>query len=127
MPLVGHPDRSQFAGSRQPGEAYCITPVRLHVVAGFLGGKRGSRHLALMAKARDQPVEPVPGRPSLVAEGQALVFSRKLGNELACRRLCGGELAEIAHLTPTAALGDGHCITRFRRIDTDESFAMMPH
>ena len=87
--------------------------------------RRGSRHLALVAEARDQPVEPVSGRPGLVAEGQALIFSRELGNELACCRLRGGELPEIAHLAPTSALGNCHCITRFRRIDPDESFASL--
>ena len=103
------------------------TMLILRGIAGHFGGKRRGRHLAFVAEARDQPVEPVSGRSSLVAERQAAVFSRELANQLACCRLRGRELTEIAHLAPTAAFGNCHCITRFRRIDSDEGFAMMPH
>jgi hypothetical protein len=37
-----------------------------------------------------------------------------------------GRLPEMAHLTATAAFGNCRCVTRFRRIGSDESFAMMP-
>ena len=49
------------------------------------------------------------------------------GNELARCRLGGGELPEIPHLPASGAFRNCHRITRFRRIDCDESFAMMPH
>ena len=39
VPLVGHPDCSQFAGARQPREAHTIAPVRLHAVARLLRRK----------------------------------------------------------------------------------------
>src|SRR5262245_18609660 len=39
VPLVGHPNRSQFAGARQPREAHPVSPVRLYAVAGLLRRK----------------------------------------------------------------------------------------
>ena len=56
-----------------------------------------------------------------------MVFSGKLGNELAGRRLGGIELPEITHLSAAAAFSNRYCITQFRGVDSDESFAMMPH
>jgi hypothetical protein len=56
-----------------------------------------------------------------------IVLGSELGDELLRRRLGGIDLPELAHFSITTALCNRHCITQFRRINSDESFAMMPH
>src|SRR6516225_6829480 len=106
MPFVGYPDGSELAGTRQLGQFHRIATVRLHPNAGFLRDERRSCHHALVAEASDQPVQPVPGRPSLVAKCQRTVFDCKLGNQLACCRVRRIDLPKIAHLAATAAFGN---------------------
>ena len=55
---------------RLPSDLACIAPVGLHALAGLLGRKRGAATWH-SAKARDQAIAPVSGRPSLVAEAHA--------------------------------------------------------
>jgi hypothetical protein len=78
-----------------------------------------------VTEARDQPVEPVSRWPRRVAKRQLVVLG-KLANEIALP-LQWRETPELAHFVGTAAFGDRDCMTRFRRIEPDESFAMMPH
>src|SRR3984893_9286241 len=119
--------RGELARAQQLGEAYRIAPVRLHSIAGLLWNKRGGHHQALVAEALEQSVETISCRPCFVAKRQMTVFRRKLAHELSDRRLRGRELPEIPHLAATAAIGNCHCITQFRRIDSDKCLGMMPH
>jgi hypothetical protein len=48
----------------------------------------------------------------LIEKRQTSVFRRKLGHELADRRLRGRELPEKPHLAATAAFGNCHCKTQ---------------
>ena len=118
VPIVGNPNGGEFTGPQEFGQVQPIASVRLYPVAGFLRDKRGSGDYALVAETFDQPVKAVPRRPCLVAKRQLIVFCRKFGDELAYRRLRGSKLPKIAHLAATAALGNRHRITQFRRIDT---------
>ena len=127
MPLVGHPHRRKLSGPQQLGQVHPIAPVRLYPVACFLRDERRSCHHAVVAEAPDQSVEPVSRRSCLVTERQTTVFSGKLRNQLAGRRLGGIELPEITHLSAAAAFSNRYCITQFRGVNSDESFAMMPH
>jgi hypothetical protein len=72
-------------------------------------------------------MEPVSRRPRLVAKRQLTVFGRKFDDELACRRFRGVDLAEIANLPVTPLLSDRNGIAQLRRIDSDESPAMLVH
>src|SRR5215467_11901120 len=127
MPFVGYPDCSEFAGARQLGQLHRVATVRLHPNAGLLRDQRGSCHHALVAEASDQPVQPVSGRPSLVAKCQRAVFGRKLGNQFACCRARRIDLPHKADLSATAALGNCYRIPQLRCINSNESFAMITH
>ena len=69
-----------------PGQTDRIAPVGLHPLARLLQNERGRHHDALMPKALDLPVEPISGRPRLVAERQPPILSRKLPHKLRDRR-----------------------------------------
>jgi hypothetical protein len=58
----------------------------------------GGRHDAVVAKRPDKPIEPVSGRPRLVAKRHLTVFGRKFGDQLTRRRFRGVDLAEIANV-----------------------------
>src|SRR5262249_23692437 len=58
------------------GERHRITAVRLYMLAGLPGNERGSSNHARMAQRRDQPVQAVASRTSLVAEVHSLVPGR---------------------------------------------------
>jgi hypothetical protein len=64
---------------------------------------------------------------SLVAKRQLTVFGRKFDDELACRCFRSVDLAEIANLSVTPFLRDRNGIAQLRRIDSDESSAMLVH
>jgi hypothetical protein len=49
-----------------------------------------------------RPVETISRGPHLVAKRKAMLIRRKLGHELAYRRVRGKELPKIAHLSATA-------------------------
>src|SRR5258705_3862029 len=95
----------------------------------FFGTSDGATTMddARVTEALDQPLQTVAGRAGLVAERQLSVPGRKPGDQLARGGLAGVHLAEKAHLAPPAGLGNRHRIAQLRRIDADESFAMMPH
>ena len=80
-----------------------------------------------MAKALEQPIETISCRPCFVAKRQMTVFRCKLCHELLDRRLRGRKLTEIPDLAATAAIGNCHCITQFRRIDSDKCLGIMLH
>src|SRR4029077_21147087 len=111
----------------QLGEANRIAPVRLHSIAGLLRNERGGHHQALVAEALEQSVEPISCRPCFIAKRQITVFRCKLCHELLDRRLRGRKLTEIPDLAATVAISNRHCITQFRRIDSDKCLGMMPH
>ena len=51
MTLVRHLHCGELVRAQQLGQAYCITPVRLHSIAGLLRNERGGHHRALVAAA----------------------------------------------------------------------------
>src|SRR5262249_26067517 len=113
MSAVGHPHCRELIGAQQLGETDRVAPVCLYLVTGFLRNKRGSNHDALVAKALDQPVEPISCRTGLIAKRQTTVFLCKLGHEFSDRRLRGRELPKKPYLATTATFRDRHCITQF--------------
>src|SRR6202007_234195 len=125
MPLVRHPHRGELARAQQLRKAYRIAPVRLHSIAGLLRNERGSHHQGLVAEALEQSVETISCRPCFIAKRQMTVFRCKLCHELSDRRLRSRKFPEIPDLAATAAIGNCHCITQFRRIDSDKGLGMM--
>src|SRR5207253_8671877 len=84
-------------------------------------------HNTLGTKILDLPVEPVAGRPRLIAERQPLVFGGKLLHQLG--RCSPGvlDLAEKPNLAHPPGLRDRNRITQLRGIESYESFAMIAH
>jgi hypothetical protein len=72
-----------------------------------------------MAEGSDMPVKPIPGRAGLIADVQGLVLVRQLTQEPLNRRRRCFDLAEIAHLSLSAALRDGYGVLGFRRIESN--------
>src|SRR6202165_4347579 len=80
-----------------------------------------------MTEARDLPVQPVPGRPRLVAERQTLVLGGELPHQLGRPRPAVLDLAEKPDLARPAAIRNRNRITQLRGIESHESFAMIAH
>src|SRR5260221_2983234 len=124
---VRPPDRSQLIGTQQLGEAERIAPIGLHLVAWPLWNQRGRHHHAFEAKSLDLPVQPVAGRPCLVAERQPLVFGGKLPNQL---RRCGRRVLDLPkepNFTTPASVRNRNRIAQLRRIETHECIAIITH
>src|SRR6266436_2866266 len=124
---VRHPDRGEFVGTQQLCQAERVTPVGLHLVAWPLWNQRGRYHYAFEAEVLDLPVQPVAGRPSLVAERQPLVLDGKLPNQL---RRCGRRVLDLPkepNLATPASVRNRNRIAQLRRIETHESFAIITH
>ena len=83
VPSVRNPDRGELVGAQQPRQAQRIAPVGLHLVARPLRDQRRRHHDAFVAEALDLPVQPVTGRPGLVAERQPLVLAASLRTSFA--------------------------------------------
>src|SRR5215469_6843058 len=113
MALVRHPHRGELARAQQLGEAYRITPVRLHSITGPLRNERGGHHQALVAEALEQSVESISCRPFFIAKRQMTVCCCKLYHQLSDRCLRGKEFPEKPYLAATAAIGNSNGITQF--------------
>jgi hypothetical protein len=125
--LVRHPDCSQLAGSQQTRQRHSVAPVGLHAIARAHGHQRGGDHITGIAEGSDVSVKPIAGRAGLIADVQGLVLVRQLTQEPLNRRRRCFDLAEIAHLSLSAALRDGHGVLGFGRIKADVSDAIMVH
>ena len=124
---VRHPDRREFVGTQQLCQAERVTPVGLHLVAWSLWNQRRRHHHAFEAQPLDLPVQSVAGRPCLVAERQPLVLAGKLPNEL---RRCGRRVLDLPkepNLATPAGIRNRNRIPQLRRIDPDESLAIITH
>jgi hypothetical protein len=71
-----------------------------------------------MAEGSGVPVKPISGRAGLIANVQVLVFALQLAQETRNGRWRSLNLTEIAHLSLSAALGDGHGVLGFRDIQS---------
>jgi hypothetical protein len=80
-----------------------------------------------MAEGSDVPVEPIAGRAGFIADVQHLVLALQLAQEPLNRCGRGFDLAEIAHLSLSAALCDGHGVLGFGRVKSDVSRARVVH
>lgn len=110
MTRVGNPDRREIASPQLLDQTERIAPVSLHSLAGLLRNERRRHHHAFVPKPLDLPVEPVAGRPRLVAERQTLVLGRKLPHKLARRRPRVVDLAEKPYLARSTAFRNRHSI-----------------
>src|SRR6516225_9690873 len=79
---VGNPDRSEIASAQLFDQTDRIAPVGLHPLARLLQNERGRYHHALVPKSLDLPVEPISGRPCLVAKRQPPILSSSLPHHL---------------------------------------------
>src|SRR6185295_571638 len=94
----------QLTGAQQLDQAKRVAPVGLHAIARLLRNERRRNHKALVTEALDLPVEPVPGRPRLVAERHPLVLAGKLAHKLRRRRPGVLDLADKPNLARSASL-----------------------
>jgi hypothetical protein len=109
---VRHPHRGELAGAQQLRQTDRIASVGLHPIARPLRDQRWRDHLTLLPEARDLPMQPIPGRPRLVAERQSLVLGGELAQKLGRRRWRVLDLAEKAHLARTTAIRNRNRITQ---------------
>ena len=127
MPFVGYPDRGQLASSQQAGELHSIPPVGLHSVACLARDQRWRDDGALVTKADDLPVQPVPGWAGFITYVQFAVLGCQPRQHLPHRLGAGVDLAEVAHLSVSSRLGDGHRVLRLCCVDSDENCANFRH
>jgi len=125
--LLGNPYGGQLAGAQQLDQAKRVAPVGLHPIARLLRNERRRNHNAMVTEALDLPVEPVSGRPRLVAERQPLVLGGKLPHKLRRRRDGVVDLAEKPNLARPPGLRDRNRIAQLGTIKSHESFAMIAH
>ena len=86
MRRVRHPYPGQLAGPMQPRQRHRIAPVGLDPLARPLRDQRRRHHHAGMAESLDLAIQPVPGRPRLVAEMQLAVAAGQLADQPLHRR-----------------------------------------
>ena len=127
VPLAGYPHRRQVTRPQQPRQPFPIAPVGLHPVARLGWYKRRGHHDARVTQARDQTVQPIARRPGLVAERQLPVLASQPGNQLARGRIRRVDLARVLQAALPDTLGNRHRVTQLRRINPDESFAIVFH
>src|SRR5689334_6038082 len=112
--LIRHPDRGQLARSQYPRQRHGAASVGLHVITRALWHQRGSEHITSIAEGAVVAVKPMAGRARLIAAVQGLVLALKLAQQPLNRSRRGLDLAEIAHLSLSAALCDSHGVLDFR-------------
>jgi hypothetical protein len=127
MPLVRHPDLRQLAGPQQLRQRHGIAAVGLDAVARLPRDQGRSDDGAGMAELDDEAVQPVTGRPGLVAEGQLPELARQLGHHLAHALGRGVDLAQVPDLAVAPGLGDRDRVPLLGDIDPDESLAALDH
>jgi hypothetical protein len=127
VPRVWHPYGGQLAGAQQLDQVQRVTPIGLHPIARLFRYQRWRNHNALMTEARELAVEPISGRPRLVAERQSLILSGKLAHQLRGRRASVVDLAEKANLARPTGIRNRNCIAQLRTIESHKSFAMIAH
>ena len=107
MPRVGNPDAGQLAGAMQPGQGEGIPAIGLDALARALRDQRGSDDGAVMPESGDLPLQPIAGRPGLVAEQQLAILAGELGDQPPHRLWRMVDVAEEAHFTLAAVFGQG--------------------
>jgi hypothetical protein len=109
---VGNPDRREIATTQLLDQTDRIAPVGLHPLARLLQNERGRHHQAFVPKALDLPVEPISGRPRLVAERQPVILSGKLLYQLGRRRRRVVDLTQEPHLARPSSFGNRNRIAQ---------------
>ena len=105
MHRAGNPYSLQLARPQQPRQADRIAPVRLDALTRTFGDQRGRNDIAALTELDDLAVEPIAGRPDLIAEMQARMLFLQLAHEALDRRRPRLDLAEIPDLPIAATLG----------------------
>jgi hypothetical protein len=80
-----------------------------------------------VTKCPDLAVQPVAGRPCLIAEVQLLIPPGQFPDQPLYRHRRAGDLADKAYLPATPAVGDCHRMLYLRRVEGDKGFAILPH
>src|SRR6516164_9455484 len=124
---VGNPDRREIASAQLLDQTDRIAPVGLYPLARLLQNERGRYHNALVPKALDLPVEPISGRPCLVAERQPPILSGKLPHHLRDRRLGVLDLAQKPNFTSPTSFRNRNRITQLGCIKSHGSFDNIGH
>ena len=108
MPRVGDPDLGEFAGAMEPGQGEGIPAIGLDALARPLRDQRRSDDGAVVPEGRDLPLQPIAGRPGLVAEQQPAVPAGELGDQPPHRLWRMVDIAQEAHLTLAPLFGQGY-------------------
>jgi hypothetical protein len=124
---VGHPHPGQLAGPMQPRQRHRIPPVGLDPFSRPLWDQRRSDHQAGVPQSLDLPIQPVSGRPRLIAEMQLAIAAGQLADQPLHRFRRTRHFAEKAHLATAPAIGDRHRMLGLRHIERDKGFAILPH
>src|SRR6202011_1454150 len=104
--VIWHVNRSEFAGPMQPREHLTIPPIRFHALAAPLRNHRGTHHDAVLAAARQMPMDPEPARPRLVHKVQAPVRRAQRAHDLIERLEIALDHAVVTDLAATVAIGN---------------------
>src|SRR4051812_48492610 len=127
MPRVGHPDPGEFAGAMQPGQGEGIPAIGLDALARPLRDQRGSDDGAVMPEGADLPLQPIAGRPGLVAEQQPPILAGELGDQPPHRLWRMVDVAQEAHLTVAPLFGQGYRDLHLGSVETDKDCAILLH
>ena len=119
MHLIRNPNRSQFTRSVQLGEIDRVPPVSLDPLAGLAWNQRRRNDHTFVSGRRQLPLDPTATGSGLVAEPQivAIVGQSRRRHLQGSRRV--RNLAALAHFSPLARLGQGHCDRIFVHVQTD--------
>src|SRR5262245_54974104 len=75
----------------------------------------------------DTPVQPITGRPSLIAEIQFGIASGQFADQPLYNRRRTCHIAQKADLAATPTVRDRHRMLCLRRVEGNKRFAMLPH
>src|SRR3954463_4692201 len=82
---------------------------------------------AVMPEGADLPLQPIAGRPGLVAEQQPAVLAGELGNQPSHRLWRMVDVAEKAYLALAPLFGQGDRDLHFGGVETDKDGAILLH
>ena len=92
----------------QPGQGDGIPAIGLDTLARPLRDQRGSDDGAVVPEGGDLPLQPIAGRPGLVAEQQPAILAGELCDQPLHRLWRMVDITEKAHLALTPLFGQGH-------------------
>src|SRR6185503_11975692 len=110
-------------GAMEPGQGEGIPAIGLDALTRPLRDQRGSDNGAVVPESGDLALQPIAGRPGLVAEQQPGILAGELGNQPPHRLWGMVDVAQEAYLALAPVFGQGDGDRHLGGVETDKSCA----